>query len=80
VFATLYVSESSVFDFSVPLGVEQQIRIRTKIHIRKNKKGFCDLSVTIACQPKDITKLNPSKYTLDDVNNLPIPLIYKLNQ
>ena len=57
--------------------IEQQLRIRTKIHTRKNKKGFCNLSVTIACQPKDITKLNRSKYTLDDENKLPVSLIYK---
>ena len=62
----------------VPLfNIEQQLRIRTKIHTRKNKKGFCNLSVTIACKPKDITNLIPSKYTLDDVNYLPTSLIYK---
>ena len=74
----LYHLGNDICDFNVPLfNIEQQLRIRTKIHTRKNKKGFCNLSVTIACQPKDITKLNRSKYTLDDVNKLPASLIYK---
>lgn len=74
----LYHLGNDICEFDVPLfNIEQQLRIRTKIHTRKNKKGFCILSVTIACQPKDITKLNRSKYTLDDENKLPISLIYK---
>lgn len=28
-------------------------------------------------QPKDINKLNPSNYSLDDKNKLPVSLIYK---
>ncbi len=65
-------------NFDVPLfNIEQQLRIRIKIHTRKNKKGFCYLSVTIACQPKDITKLKQSKYSLDDKDKLPVSLIYK---
>ena len=75
----LYHLGNDKCDFNVPLfNIEQQLRIRTKIHTRKNKKGFCNLSVTIACQPKDITNLNPSKYSLDDKNKLPPSLIYKL--
>jgi hypothetical protein len=35
---------------------DQRMRIRTKIHSRKNNKGFCVLSVIIACQPKNIKK------------------------
>lgn len=67
--------------FGVPLfDIEQQIRIRTKIHTSKNKHGFCSLSVTVACQPKDIKKLTYSKYSLDDKNKLPPLLIYNLNQ
>jgi len=66
-------------NFDVPLfNIEQQIRIRTKIHTIKNKKGFCSLSVTVACQPKNIKKLIPSKYSLDNKDKLPPPLIYKL--
>ena len=64
--------------FKVPeFNIEQQLRIRTKIHSKKNKNGFCVLSVTIACQPKDITKLNKSKYSLDNKDKLPPSLIYK---
>lgn len=74
----LYHLGNDECDFDVPVfDIEQQLRIRTKIHTRKNKKGFCDLSVTIACQPKDITKLTRSKYSLDDENKLPASLIYK---
>jgi hypothetical protein len=74
----LYHLGNDICDFDVPIfNIEQQIRIRTKIHTRKNKKGFCNLSVTVACRPKDITKLNPSKYTLDDESRLPVSLIYK---
>jgi hypothetical protein len=63
----------------VPLfHIEQQLRIRTKIHTRKNKKGFCKLSVTIACQPKNIKALIPSKYSLDNKDKLPPNLIYEL--
>jgi hypothetical protein len=65
--------------FNVPIfDIEQQIRIRTKIHHRKNKKGFCDLSVTIACQPKNIKSLPISPYSLDDNKKLPVKL--KFNQ
>lgn len=75
----LYHLGKDICDFGVPLfNIEQQIRIRTKIHTRKNKKGFCCLSVTIACQPKDIKKLSPSKYSLDNKDKLPPLLIYKL--
>lgn len=74
----LYHLGNDICNFDVPLfNIEQQLRIRTKIHTRKNKKGFCNLSVTIACQPKDITKLKHSKYTLDDETKLPVSLIYK---
>ena len=69
---------NDICNFDVPLfNIEQQLRIRTKIHTRKNKKGFCNLSVTVACQPKDITKLKQSKYSLDDKDKLPVSLIYK---
>ena len=75
----LYHLGKDICNFSVPLfNIEQQIRIRTKIHTRKNKKGYCCLSVTIACQPKDIKKLAPSKYSLDNKDKLPPILIYKL--
>ena len=59
-----------------PFEIEQQIRFRTKIHKRKNKKGFCNLSVTVSCQPKNIKNLQPSPYTLDNTNKLPPPITY----
>ena len=66
---------NDICNFDVPLfDIEQQIRIRTKIHTTKNKKGFCSLSVTIACQPKNILKLIPSKYSLDNKDKLPTNL------
>ena len=43
---------------------------------KKNTKGFCKLSVTIACQPKNINNLINSEYSLDDQIKLPINLIY----
>ena len=62
---------------NVPLfDLEQQLRIRTKIHTKKNKKGFCSLSVTAACQPKNIKELILSQYTLDNKDKLPGNLIY----
>lgn len=74
----LYHLGSDICKFDVPLfNIEQQIRIRTKIHTRMNKKGFCNISVTAACQPKDITKIKQSKYSLDNKAKLPVSLIYK---
>ena len=74
----LYHLGDDVCKFNVPLfHIEQQLRVRVKIHKRKNKKGFCDLSITIACQPKNITKFDKSNYSLDDENKLPVSLIYK---
>ena len=76
----LYHLGNDICNFEVPLfNIEQQLRIRTKIHTRKNKKGFCVLSITIACQPKDISKLEKSKYSLDDKDKLPLSLIYNCN-
>lgn len=75
----LYYLGEDICDFNVPLFVvKQRLRVRTKIHARKNKKGFCNLSVTIACQPKNIKELIPSNYSLDDKNKLPINLIHEL--
>lgn len=72
----LYHLGDDICDFKVPEFIcEQQLRVRTKIHTKKNKKGYCNLSITIACQPKNIKDLNNSKYSLDDYNKLPINLI-----
>ena len=52
------------------------MRIRTKIHTRKNRKGFCDISVTISFLPKSINELMDSNYSLDDKNKIPLNLKY----
>jgi hypothetical protein len=72
----LYHLGNDVCNFNVPEFIcEQQLRIRTKIHTRKNKDGYCKLSVIIACQPKNIKILENSKYSLDNYSKLPINLI-----
>jgi hypothetical protein len=72
----LYHLGNDICDFKVPEFIcEQQLRVRTKIHTKKNSKGYCNLSVTIACQPKNIKNLNNSKYSLDDYKKLPLNLI-----
>lgn len=73
----LYHLGDDICEFGVPeFTPEQQIRIRIKVHGRKNSKGFCDLSVTAACQPKHIKSLPKSLFSLDSVNRLPIGLVY----
>ena len=42
--------------------------------IGKNKNGYCRLSVIASCQPKTITSLLPSPYSLDDKDKLPFVL------
>ena len=73
----LYHLGNDICDFKVPAFVcDQQLRVRTKIHKRKNKNGFCDLSVTVACQPKNINNLVSSEYSLDNRTKLPTNLVY----
>jgi len=73
----LYHLGEDICNFNVPIfEVEQQMRVRTKIHTRKDKDGYCSLSVTIACQPKNINSLPISPYSLDDVTRLPPNLSY----
>jgi len=73
----LYHLGNDVCDFKVPAFIcEQRLRVRTKIHEKKNKKGFCKLSVTIACQPKNINNLINSEYSLDNHMKLPLNLGY----
>jgi hypothetical protein len=73
----LYHLGEDVCNFGVPIfEVEQQMRVRTKIHTRKDKDGYCNLSVTVACQPKNINFLPRSLYSLDDENRLPPILSY----
>jgi hypothetical protein len=74
----LYHLGNDICDFKVPQFIcDQQLRVRTKIHERKNKKGFCKLSVTIACQPKNINNLVNSAYSLDNQMTLPDNLVYE---
>ena len=66
-----------VCNFGVPIfETEQQLRVRTKVHAREDTDGFCKLSVTVACQPKNINFLPRSPYSLDDKNRLPPNLTY----
>ncbi len=63
--------------FGVPEFIcPQQLRIRTKIHSKKNAKGFCNLSTTVSCKPVDIRTLPPSKYSLDAVARIPAVLTW----
>jgi hypothetical protein len=74
----LYHLGEDICNFNVPyFNIEQQLRIRTKIHSTKNKKGFCSLSVTVAAQPKRMKSLLPSTYSLDNKCTLPLCLIYE---
>ena len=73
----LYHLGTDICKFDVPEFIcEQQIRIRIKIHSRERKDGYCQLSVTMSCKPKNIKMLKSSKYSLDSPNKLPINLIY----
>lgn len=73
----LYHLGEDICNFNVPEFIcDQQARIRTKIHARKNTKGFCKLSVTISCQPKNIKELPTSDYSLDNRLKLPKNLLY----
>jgi hypothetical protein len=72
----LYHLGDDIYKFNVPeFIIEQEMRIRTKIHYRKGKNGFCKLSVTAACKPKNIKHLIKSQYSLDNINKLPKSLI-----
>ena len=76
----LYHLGNDVCDFKVPAFVcDQQLRVRTKIHKRNNKKGFCKLSVTVACQPKNTNSLVSSEFSLDNQMKLPTNLVYQEN-
>lgn len=47
--------------FSCP----QRLRIRCKIHDKKNSRGYANLSVTMATQPISLSQLADSSYSLD---------------
>ena len=75
----LYHLDHDVCEFGVPLfSCDQQMRIRTKIHGRQNTKGFCSLSVTMACQPKNIERLDASPFSLDCADSLPKNLTVRI--
>jgi len=74
----LYHTGEDICNFQVPkFEAPQQIRIRTKLHRREKRNGFCDMSVMCACQPKDIKKLQRSPFSLDTIAKLPLQLIYR---
>jgi hypothetical protein len=74
----LYRLGDDVCDLNVPLfDVKQKMRIRIKVHKKKNNNGWCKLSVTASCLPSDISLLEPSPYSLDNKEKLPKKLIYK---
>ena len=77
----LYHLGNDICNFGVPeFIVKQKLRIRTKVHNKTNKKGFCDLSVVVSCCPdyRSMQLLEKSKYSLDNVEKLPINLIYRI--
>lgn len=68
----LYHLGNDIYQFDVPeLVIEQQLRIRTKVHSKSNSKGFCQLSVMASCIPKNIKNVIPSPYSLDKKEILP---------
>jgi hypothetical protein len=74
----LYHLGDDICNFNVPeFNCEQELRVRTKIHSKCDKNGYCKLSVTLSCKPKHIKKIIKSNYTLDNKNNIPKKLIYK---
>lgn len=76
----LYHLGNDICCFDVPkFIIDQQIRIRIKVHKRNHSKGFCYLSVTAACQPKNIKNLEKSKYSLDNISELPLSCTYNNN-
>lgn len=73
----LYHLGEDICNFGVPEFIcDQEIRIRTKIHKRKDKNGFCHLSVMAACKPKNINKVKASPFSLDKIEKLPKNLKY----
>lgn len=71
----LYHLGNDICNFNVPeFIIDQQLRIRTKIHSSKDKNGFCSISVIASCQPIDIKKLEKSHYSLDCTEQLPLNL------
>ena len=77
----LYRLNDDVCEFKVPLfTVKQRLRIRIKVHTKKNNLGYCKLSVTMSCQPINIKQLKISDFSLDNKEKLPQNLIYEFNE
>lgn len=67
----LYHTYKDVCNFGVAyFECESAIRIRTKIHSRKNKRGYMIASVTASVVPK-ICRIKRSNFSLDSLDNLP---------
>jgi hypothetical protein len=67
----LYHTFQDVCGFGVPyFTCESSIRIRTKIHARKNKQGYMAASVTSSVVP-NMSKIKKSSYSLDNFDSLP---------
>jgi len=74
----LYHLGNDICNFNVPeFIIEQQLRIRIKVHKTKTKKGYCSLSITASCKPKNIKSLKKSLYSLDNPLTLPENLLLK---
>jgi hypothetical protein len=73
----LYHLGEDICSFNVPeFDCKQELRIRIKIHARKNFKGICKLSVMMSCKPKNINSLKASNFSLDNISKLPVNLIH----
>ena len=72
----LYHTGEDTCDFGVPyFECPQRIRIRLKVHTRKNKKGNMCLSVMAAAQPVKLKDLKASGFSLDTAAKLPPSLV-----
>lgn len=75
----LYHTHKDVCNFGVSyFECESAIRIRTKIHSRKNKQGYMIASVSASVVPK-ISKIKRSNVSLDSLDNLPKNVILVKN-
>jgi len=74
----LYHLGNDICNFNVPEFIcEQHLRIRTKIHSKKDNNGFCRLSIIISCKPIKIKNLENSLFSLDNICKLPLNLLYE---
>lgn len=72
----LYHLGGDICSFGVPEFIcEQEMRVRIKVHSTRNAKGFCSLSVTISCKPKNLKDLPISLFSLDNTIRLPKNLV-----